>query len=735
MRRGVENAFMKTIAKLFFISFFTLIFSTSQGQGQAQQKVGSWQFHLSYNDADFLVGSPTGSLFAKERNGIYYYSAGENALQELNLMDGISSQAIQTIGFYGPDRTLLIAHQNGLLNFVTESTISTFFGLANNEFLDDKTLHRFSIQENKIWLSGNFGFAKLDIENNGFDDSFLNLSPNGENLPVFGVCSNQSQIYLATPIGIRKAVLTSNLKDFRSWSTVSESNEFKWIQILNIGASILAQTDLGKIFLIRESGIEQILGLSDTENLKQTSQGIFFQMNNGVFEIDSNGNFELIKAFDIELADFWVNTDGVQALVQNEGLLLSGVESTAIPPGPTSKVKDLAKAGQHIYALSASLNNSGIQSSPKAFASKFEEGNWVKIDFPDSVTAIHEYQGSLYFGTTTGIWRLNESGAAVQLPLPSSDDNLPISALTSDFQGNLWVAISDLESRLFKISGEEVRLIEVPGLQQPKKLIADLQSRIWILQNNRFGRTLRLFFPDQGSSRSFGRSSSLGNLPDDLAFDILLDHRDRLWIGTARGLAFFPSASLIEANSPVEAILPRIGNKPVLEGESIMAISQAPDFSLYLGTEKSGLWHFDENLDEVLSTFLPENSPIPDRKINSLRYDDSNGQLFVLFPQGLMSYRTGIKGAFENLQTLKIFPNPVSPDFSGLITIEGLSSGVELLITDSRGRAVYQTFANGGSVTWDLISTNGAKLTTGVYFVYVLDQEGNRRESGKFLVI
>ncbi|MHA7131286.1 type IX secretion system anionic LPS delivery protein PorZ [Algoriphagus namhaensis] len=724
---------MKIFSKTLFLSFgFLLWYQCSQ----AQQPVGGWKYHLSYSNPEELTGSPTGSLFVRSPHSLYYITPNGET-EAITRLDGLSSQEFVGMAFEANQRQLVLAHANGLLDFITENRVIPFFGIQQNDLLQTKKINQLIHQESKVWVAAAYGFSEVDLSQRGLKDSYLNLGPEGIELAVYSLAENDKDIFLATDIGIRFAARGANLKDFRAWQTVAGSTNQRWAELAIQDSSQFALNAEGELFLFTTSGIEQIFGISQAKNLKSLEGNLYLQIGNEIVQLDAAGNFIPVANPEDPFADYWLSANGFIFLSSTGEIRREGSTNASLKPnGPQAQTRDLAILGQKIISLPASYTEDReIQSSTIAGTSLLDNPQWQDAQAPDSATTVLVWKNEIYWGSPSGLWKNGANGELELVDLPNSADQLPISSLAIDVSGDLWIGVFDQNSRLFRFYDSEKSLVQVPGLLLPKKILSDLQGRLWIIQGTRLGRSLRLFSPGTGTSRSFGTSPNQGSLPSDKVWDILLDQRDRLWLGTGNGVAFLPSASLIEQNTSVEAIRPIRDSAPILSGEPVLSIEQSPDDSFFFGTEKSGLWHFSADLEQVLARYTSSNSPIPSDQIISLKINPIEGNLYVLFPQGLVSLRTGIKGTFENLETLKIFPNPVSTDFSGLLTIEGLTDGNDLVITDSAGRPVFRSVTQGGAITWDLRDGTGARITSGVYFVYVYDAQGNQRASGKFLVI
>ena len=67
--------------------------------------------------------------------------------------------------------------------------------------------------------------------------------------------------------------------------------------------------------------------------------------------------------------------------------------------------------------------------------------------------------------------------------------------------------------------------------------------------------------------------------------------------------------------------------------------------------------------------------------------------------------------------TVWAYPNPVTPDYTGLITVTGLSFDADVKITSSNGALIAEGRSNGGIFTWDGCDKKGRRVASGVYMV------------------
>ena len=82
------------------------------------------------------------------------------------------------------------------------------------------------------------------------------------------------------------------------------------------------------------------------------------------------------------------------------------------------------------------------------------------------------------------------------------------------------------------------------------------------------------------------------------------------------------------------------------------------------------------------------------------------------------------------------YPNPVKPDYTGIITIVGLSYNADVKIVTANGTLVAEGRSNGGTFTWDgRDQTTGRRVASGVYMVMAATAEGNKGTVCKIAIV
>lgn len=205
---------------------------------------------------------------------------------------------------------------------------------------------------------------------------------------------------------------------------------------------------------------------------------------------------------------------------------------------------------------------------------------------------------------------------------------------------------------------------------------------------------------------------------------ITLDNRGALWVGTASGLYSIdnPADGLNPDMRVTRLKVPRNDGTNfadyLLDGEYITAIAVDGSNNKWIGTQASGLYYVNADGSEVLAHFTSDNSPLPDNVISALYCDSNSNEIYVGTNYGLLRYSGFHSPGREDYSDVYAYPNPVKPGYSGWITVTGLMDNSLVKIADVSGSVVYQGRSDGGMFTWDGCNSAGARVKSGVYYVF-----------------
>jgi hypothetical protein len=173
----------------------------------------------------------------------------------------------------------------------------------------------------------------------------------------------------------------------------------------------------------------------------------------------------------------------------------------------------------------------------------------------------------------------------------------------------------------------------------------------------------------------------------------------------------------------------------LLEDESINTIVVDGANRKWLGTASSGVYLVSQNGTQILQHHSTENSMLPSNMIYEMVMNEVTGELFVGTDLGLASYRSDVSQSAKNYDNVVAFPNPVRPEYSGWVTIQGLMDNTLVKITDVAGNLFSEGYSNGGTYMWDGRTADGERVKTGVYLVFASQSGGTSGVVTKVMVV
>ncbi len=224
------------------------------------------------------------------------------------------------------------------------------------------------------------------------------------------------------------------------------------------------------------------------------------------------------------------------------------------------------------------------------------------------------------------------------------------------------------------------------------------------------------------------------------------DHDGRVWLGTN-------DSGVLEITRPADAMNPNfIINRikvPRNDGsnladylmgtEDVLDISVDASNRKWIATRSSGLYLVSPRGDEIISNFNKDNSPLPTNTINCVYADPNSNSVFIGTNYGLMEYSADSSPARPDYSDVYAYPNPVTPEYTGWITIKGLMDNSLVKICDAGMNVVAQIQSEGGMALWDGCNHGGERVKSGVYYVLASQSDGNTSATGdvvtKILVV
>jgi len=752
------------VLKTLFYTLFLVLLSFGASAQNTEIPVGTWRTHLSYHRAQSLAASREG-LYCASENGLFYLETESNSIQRLDKNDGLTGTKARALAWQEDLQTLFIAYENGNIDLYRPTETVNVQSLLNQNNITDKRSFSATLLGEEVFLCGMYGVIRLNLRSGLVRESYLSLGGNGERVPAYAVAFRDNKIYVATQQGLRYASLQDGVvrEDFNNW-TLQEGTVRQDVRAVAASASgnLFWASVAGQLYFMPAGQntpqssstslqVNHIFADEDGSALLSTSEGIYRWDGQNAPEMLPSDAPLLPRQVMRHQGDIWLADNG------NGLCKLSNGQRTSYFPSGTYSPDAAALTfgdGKIVVAAGGYDENYLAQNSTKGFYA-FQEGEWENFndenlldaakaiglnmrDFADVTYAPTEkafYFAS--FGDGVLRWSPEEERFTKIDSANSPLTNNQITSVHADGQGRLWVSCYGTNSGdpvVFLREGGQWQGFDFNFLsgQFPVEIITDRQGQAWVRFNPRFGGGLAVLSAG-GGKRLLSAEPDDGDLGSQRVECYALDRQGYLWVGTDEGVKVFTRTAEVLQGGDVNASDVFFNNRRLLQ-EKVTAIAVDGGDRKWFGTE-SGLWLFSDNADILYHHFTEENSPLLSNNIKELEIYPSTGELFVATDAGLLSYRSTATEAPNVVSEVHIFPNPVRPNFTGLITIDGLAENSTVKITDINGRLMFETQSFGGRATWDGTNYNGVKARPGVYLVLSANEEGEETLVGKVAVL
>ena len=453
-----------------------------------------------------------------------------------------------------------------------------------------------------------------------------------------------------------------------------------------------------------------------------------------------------------EIKETWQNKDLTQAekiyslssipYIKNIEVIKDSIKGIAIAPdlskwinisGPRKTMNGIASVNEQMILAPFANNTNG-------FATYTDQG-WTNY-FSIQNTTIPNIEWTAANPTSNLFWLANTQSIysfdGNQIQLVQNNPVGTIKNISFSKNGRGWV-LNDQKGLSF-IQNNNTKTYSLPNginLNGSIQLLANQNEQLYltgpsiqglyIFQSDNYYNTISWVQKTTGSNS--------GNLPSNRVTSMVEDRDGAIWVGTDNGIGIFNCGDI--SKEACNAYLPIVKtngfNAYLFQKETIRCMAVDAANQKWIGTN-NGAWLVSQDGLSIIEHFTKDNSPLPSDTIEQMIIEPNNGEVFFKTNQEWVSYRSTATKAANHQESIFIFPNPVPPDFSGLISFKKLVDHAQVKITDINGKLIYQTRALGGQAVWNGKTYEGNPVATGIYLVFVRDDEGNEKAVGKIMI-
>jgi hypothetical protein len=742
----------------------------------SQTPVGTWSDHLQYNTASSLAISP-GKIYASTGASLIIYDKEYSELKKLSRVNGLTETGISAIAWSDADKVLLIAYESTNIDLIFSNSIYNLPDIRNKSLSVEKRINRVRMAGKYAYVASSFGIVVVDPIRREIYDTW-HPGPDSEYNEVFDVAFGNDNIYAATSDGLWQASASDQgLSYYGNWNRIgsipdpySKCNNLVFsgnTLYVNVpapdqsGDRVYSLASATALFSFREGRINT--------SFDSYSAGFTITSPDAVYYFRADGTLNrIISSYG------WGSPDMSQAIADGDDIWIADIGCGLVRgrnvsefnnltlPGPGSNFASFINcSGGKTLICAGGIDDSWGGLGREFRVSAAEDNHFDDIasnNISDAVRSCFDPDDNSHFYISSwGKGLIECRGTSItrifdqtNSPLQSADGVSPgvnIFGLTTDRLKNLWMTVSGVTGslRVLKPNGSWISYplnINAPVIGD---IIQAKDGVKWIILPDGNG----MFIIDDNNTpdnfnddkyRKLTIKDSDGNIFQNV-FSVTSDLDGNIWVGTDHGpVTYYPASNEFEDGFTGSRIkVPRNDGSGLadymLGTETITCMTVDGANRKWVGTKSSGAYLLSADGTKMLTNYNTDNSPVFSNHITSVAVDNLSGEVWFGTNKGSLSLREVATAGVDKFGKVYSFPNPVRETFTGNVTITGLLRDTNVKITDISGNIVYETTSLGGQASWDLTTSRGKRVVTGVYLVFCSSTDGSQTCITKILVI
>ena len=660
-------------------------------------KAEEWKVYASYHNASKAVKTDS-RIFVLANGALFSYDTEDNLVATYDKVNALSDCGIKDIAYCSKTRQLVVLYSNGNIDLMGMN--DTMFNLPDlkSKSLDDKTIYELKVVDGTALISIGNSLVQVDLAKR----YFVNLYQFGSKVTNANMADGK--IYANTASGVMEGDTSTNLVDMNNWKKVATSP-------VSFGQTQKEKDEAAALL----DKVKDIIIDSPIRNLS-------YRLNmQGERLLVAGGNF------------YYPNVEHTgTAMAYEDGKWTAFDEEEAI----------------ELVGARAYLNVTDV------------------VQDPDD--ASHHWLGTM----RSGIYEFRDYKLAGHYscdnsPLTSILPNnanygwfVRVTALSYDHEGNLWMCNNECDTivRILKADGKWKALYidQVKGKPTFDRTMIDRRGWAWIncrRTTNQVGEAGILVVNTNGtidntSDDNYKYITNIKNQNGDsylpnLYYCATEDLNGDIWIGCEQGvfMTSMPDQVFESGFNFTQVIVPRNDGSGLgdylLNEVPVNCIAIDGGNRKWIGTVSNGVYLISADGMETIEHFTASNSPLLDDAINDIAINGKTGEVFIATRSGLCSFYGDATDPETTMSSdlLKVFPNPVRPEYTGKVHITGLMANSVVKIVSAAGKLVTEGISVGGEYSWDCCYSTGRHVSSGIYYALCTDAEGSEGACAKILII
>lgn len=742
----------------------------------AAEGMGEWQIYPCYSTITQI--EPTGNkVYAVSNGNLYAYNVTDGSYEVIDKSNYLNDLGIQCVKWSQVAKSLIVVYDNSNIDILyADGETVNLSELSTKQMTVSRNVNNVRVFGKYAYLCGEFGVMKIDMAEGYICDTY-NI-----HRMVYDVYASADKIYALVPGTILQANVKENLMDRSAWKEFTNIGSDPFTEMTYINGKFIIGNP-GYCNAIDIASVTSSTFLIDKYTWNSCTGGKYLCGKDDIIYISDNGQAPkkyssvgftcTSMAYDQKNNCFWGN-DGAGALtkyVMEEDAFVA--KSTGVKPvGPPSLTmfrmamagnKLLVTGGSSTYTVSSEYNPGCVMQLDGDKWSEYENTGAI-VDACGRYRAVNNVivdphdQNHVFASARTGLYEFrngkfvkrwgHEDGLLIYDNDPSKPYHIMTSTMAFDDSNNLWFTDNWVTTPLYCITANG-QLKNFPKVSaSDATFFFDCEglsvhgNDVWFGNEHRFYPG---FYHYNMATDKFSEIHNFFNqdnaqLSVENIYTTAVDKDGNVWVGTSAG-PFYITPEDYDDMIFTQHKVPRNDGTNLadylLANVVVRKIFIDPANRKWIGTSDDGVYVISSDCNVQLHHFTKDNSPLISNMIYDIVLDEKTGRVYITTDKGLCSFRSDVSKSYDELVSDNVYayPNPVTPDFTGDITVVGLSDGCDVKVITVSGELVASGTANGGTFIWNGRNMNGDRAASGVYVVCATTSDGNSGAVTKIAVV
>lgn len=668
--------------KKFFFILITLVAISLQSPAA----IGDWRIYMAYSEPQQI--EDTGNyLFVQASNSLYLYNKNDQSIQTFDKTTGMSDVIVTNIAWNEQTKRLVIVYDNSNIDLMDlKGNVVNIPDLCNKTMTGDKTVNSVTNKGKFAYLATNFGGVKINVEKAQITESYM---------LDFGsriIREGETDIYLqATNWNVYKCSKNSNPQDKGNWEET--------------------KTWPGVYLAIDKTAWNENIELVKTLNPDGPKYNYFgyLKIHDNKLYTCNGGMWDTHKPASIQVLDLdnyeWTvyNNEGI---ADKYGIRYEDILTLDVDPRDSKHVMAGSQSGLFEFYDGELVNYYNYENSPIYFV----PGNEGMVNYQMVTSLLYNKNGDLYIANSHNI----------KGPIIKFDSN------------KNWSIID--------------KFTTINNFANFKFFNVNHDNKLWVF--TKYWNTPAVYSYDFATDKLCEYSNYVNQDGTAISGHIVCnsvaeDLDGNIWVGLNLGLVLITEQ--YNMDNPEKGFyqikVPRNDGTNLadylLYGVGISAIAVDKANRKWIGTNGNGIYVISSDNMVQEKHITVSNSPLLSDIIQYITIDEKTGRVYIGTEKGLCSYQGEVNQTNEEMNTdnVWVYPNPVTSEYQGVITVTGLSFNSDVKITSSNGTLVAQGRSTGGSFSWDGKDLKGKRVASGVYMIHSAKSDGSKGTVCKVTIV